>query len=133
LLRLQRRVLLGAGAFALLLAVLLGGLWKVWQIADTRLRAAQTSESLRLAQEAEKSYSSGDFATALLLAIEALPDPARGITRPAVPEDQLQLDRAIRSIREISVLATDGAVKTVTFADKTYEPLGISELTTVTA
>ena len=45
-----------------------------------------------------------DPGTAILLALEALPDTAAGVTRPYVPEAELQLDGAWRALRERLVL-----------------------------
>src|SRR5262249_508289 len=45
-----------------------------------------------------------DAGTALLLALEALPDTASGASRPYVPEAELSLDGAAHSLRERMVL-----------------------------
>jgi hypothetical protein len=56
--------------------------------------------------------------TAMLLALEALPDTTAGVTRPYVPEAELQLDGAWRALRELLVLRdpTTGAVTSAAFS-----------------
>ena len=54
----------------------------------------------------------------MLLALEALPDTAAGVTRPYVPEAELQLDGAWRALRERLVLKgrTTAAVSSAAFS-----------------
>ena len=54
--------------------------------AAARLADAQRSQSRFLADAARQENKTGDHATALALALEALPDPSRGINRPYVAE-----------------------------------------------
>ena len=55
---------------------------------------AQTSQSLFLADLARQQRTLGDAGTALLLALEGLPDDTAGIARRYVPEAELQLNLA---------------------------------------
>jgi Tol biopolymer transport system component len=72
--------------------------------ADGELRKAQSMQSLYLAEHASQQRANGDVGTALLLALAALPDPAAGITRPYAPEAELQLNSAIRTLRELLIV-----------------------------
>ena len=124
-LRFQRRVSLGAVAAALLMAIIGGFAWLQWGEADqaksaavrerdnaaaaelraeAELRKAQTTQSLFLADLARQQRTAGDAGTALLLALEALPDSAPGSLDPTSPRRNLQLDGAWRALRERLVL-----------------------------
>src|SRR5262249_42902698 len=72
--------------------------------ADGQLKKAQTTQSMFLANEAQKRRAEGDAGTAILLALAALPDPPAGIVRPYLTEAELYLDGAIRALRERTVL-----------------------------
>jgi hypothetical protein len=61
---------------------------------------AQTTESRFLADRARQRRTAGDAGTALLLALEGVPDDTAGIARPYVPEAELQLDLAWFALRE---------------------------------
>jgi hypothetical protein len=74
------------------------------QRADRELVKAQTTQSLFLGDLARQQRTAGDAGTAVLLALEALPDEAAEIARAYVPESELQLDRAWRDLRERLVL-----------------------------
>src|SRR5262249_25967711 len=65
---------------------------------------ALRKQSLYLADLARQQREAGDVGTALLLALEALPDPAAVIARPYFPEAELALDQAWRVLRERIVL-----------------------------
>jgi hypothetical protein len=117
-LRLQRRMTYGALAAALLMAIFGGLAWFEWgeaarerdkaisaeKRADGELVKAQTTQSLFLADLARQRRTAGDAGTAVLLALEALPDEAGGVARPYLPEPELQLDGARRDLRERLVL-----------------------------
>ena len=124
-LRLQRRVSMGALAAALLMTFIGGLALFQWgeatrerdnaikaeirvagekERADAELKKAQTTQSRYLAARAHEQRTAGDAATAILLALEALPDDAAGIARPYVPEPELQLDGGWRDLRERLVL-----------------------------
>jgi WD40 repeat protein len=96
------------------------------QRADRQLREAQTTQSLFLADLARQQRAAGDAGSAVLLALEALPDDTAGIARPYVPEPELQLDGALRDLRERLVLkglsaafSPDGKRIVTASADKT--------------
>jgi hypothetical protein len=72
--------------------------------ADGELKKAQTTQSQFLAALARRERAEGDAATAILLALEALPDDTAGIARPYIPEPEAQLDGAWRDLRERFVL-----------------------------
>jgi WD40 repeat protein len=59
-----------------------------------------------------------DTGAAILLALEALPDSSSGASRPYVPEAELQLDRALRALREQLMLKphSTAAVNSATFS-----------------
>jgi hypothetical protein len=75
--------------------------------AEANLLAAQLRESRFLADEASQQRTV-DTGTAALVALEALPDAATGNNRPYVPEAELQLDGALRDLREQLVLGHEG-------------------------
>ena len=85
--------------------------------ADRELMKAQTTQSRFLADLARQQRAAGDAGTAVLLALEALPDHAAGTNRPYVPEAELQLDGAWRDLRERLVLGGhEGAVSKAAFS-----------------
>ena len=88
-----------------------GYAWQDRNRANVELRRTQVTQSLFLSELAQKQRMDGDAATGILLALEALPDPDAGRHRPYVPEAELQLDGASRSLRELAVLR--GHAKTV--------------------
>ena len=71
--------------------------------AEDQRNQAQITQSLFLAS-LSRQQREADSGTAILLALEALPDTAAGVTRPYVPEAELQLDGAWRALRERLVL-----------------------------
>ena len=83
-------------------------------VAETRRRETvllrqetQKTESGLLARAASQVVEDSlgrDAGTAILLALEALPDKAAGVDRPYVPEAEMQLDRSFRTSRERFVL-----------------------------
>ena len=134
-LRFQRRVSVGALAAALLMAIMAGFAWIQWgqadraklsaqqaremailaeqkakvakNNADVQLAEAQRTQSLFLSALARQKRAAGDVATALLLALEGLPDSAAKITRPYVPEAEFQLEQAWRALRERLIVFGD--------------------------
>jgi WD domain, G-beta repeat len=82
--------------------------------ANANLREAQIAQSRYLADEARRQRTT-DPGTAVLLALEALPDNA-GIGRPYVPEAELQLDGAWRDLRERLVLGHKFTVNRAAFS-----------------
>src|SRR5262249_50377510 len=78
------------------------------QIAVLQRNQAFMSESKTRAAQTNRALQNGDTATAILLALEGLPDPTstdavqRG--RPDVPEVASVLEKAIKALRESAVL-----------------------------
>ena len=105
--RIERLILWGAIAAALVFAAT--ALFARWQYfaADRAKREAvaerneaQLRQSLLLVNLSQQA----DPGTAILLALEALPDTAAEVTRPYVPEAELRLDSALPALRERLVL-----------------------------
>jgi hypothetical protein len=84
--------------------------------ARDNLRKAQTTQSLFLADEARQQRALADDGSAVLLAVEALPDTSAEGVRPYVPEAELQLDGAWRDLREQLDLGHDDAVNSAAFS-----------------
>src|SRR5262245_45031706 len=85
--------------------------------ADGALKRTQITQSRFLAELALGHHNVGDAGTALVLALEALPDVASEIARPCVGEPELQLDRAQRDLRERFVLKDhESAVSAAAFS-----------------
>lgn len=126
----RQRWIAGISAVAAVVAASLAGLaWQQRQVAvgetdravaATKVAEAQTLVATVARDDAQKLASSwladaaskltadplgGDEGTAMLLALEALPDRAANIERPLVGSAELQLDRALRFTREQAVLA----------------------------
>src|SRR6476660_763782 len=115
--RIERRILQGAIAAALVFAAT--ALFAGWQYfaadrakqeavterhhAEDQRNQAQITQSLFLAN-LSRQQREADSGTSILLALEALPDTAAGMTRPYVPEAELQLAGAWRALRERLVL-----------------------------
>jgi hypothetical protein len=74
------------------------------KIAEAQRDRVFVGQSLFLADLAMQQRNEGDGGTAMLLAVEALPDIGAGVTRPYVPEAEWQLDGAWRALRERTVL-----------------------------
>jgi hypothetical protein len=72
--------------------------------AKRNLRDAQITQSLFLADQARQQRALADAGSAVLLALEALPDDAAKVQRAYVPEAELQLDGAWRDLRERLIL-----------------------------
>src|SRR5208282_1208143 len=78
--------------------------------AQAHLREVQIMQSRFLADLARDRRAAGDAGSAVLLALEALPEGAPGTSRPYVSEAQVQLDGAWRDLRERLVLGHAGWV-----------------------
>lgn len=65
---------------------------------------ALTMQSLFLAAESRTALRSGDSGTALLLALEALPNPTTLTVRPVVEEARIALRTAMKQHNEVAVL-----------------------------
>ena len=72
--------------------------------ADAKLAEAQTTQSRFLADLARQRRTANDAGTALLLALEGLPDDTAGIVRRYVPEAELQLNQAWLALHERLIL-----------------------------
>jgi hypothetical protein len=87
--------------------------------ATTRVALITQSGLLSEAARAIPDRPDGDTLLAMLLALEAMPDAASDdlgqVHRPAVSEAQVQLDRALRSVRE-QVFAQGGEVYAVAWS-----------------
>jgi hypothetical protein len=64
------------------------------------------AQSRFLADMSQQRREAGDSGTALLLALEALPDTTSGVERPYVASAELALDAALRSLQECIVIDT---------------------------
>jgi hypothetical protein len=106
--RVRQRLMAAAAIFFFILTVAATGAgfqaYVSKQEAVRALKQAQTTQSLFLAGAARQQRIGGDAGTATLLSLEALPDSNASITRPYVPEPELQLDGAWRELRERLVL-----------------------------
>ena len=89
------------------------GLMRTRPIAN--LHEAQIAQSRFLADRARQQRTV-DTGTAVLLALEALPDQAPELDRPYVPEAELQLDGALRDLREQLVLGHEDGVWSAAFS-----------------
>src|SRR5690242_6315151 len=87
--RLIRLVPMLIAAGFILIAALAGLAGYGWAVAVGERNAAEQqrdeANGLRLATLATQAFAGGDDATAMLLAIEALPDTSSGVRRPYVP------------------------------------------------
>src|SRR5262249_51323678 len=84
--------------------------------ADGELKKAQATQSQFLAALARRERAEGDAATAMLLALEALPDDTAGNARPYIPEPEEQLDGAWHDLRERFVLNHEDGVYSAMFS-----------------
>ncbi len=84
--------------------------------ATANLREAQIAQSRFLAGLSNQQHTGGDVGSAVLFALEALPDAAAGTTWPYVPEAELQLDGALRDLREQLVLGHANRVRSAAFS-----------------
>ena len=84
--------------------------------ASAALRDAQITQSRFFAALAQQERELGDAGRGVLLALEALPDQAAGSDRPYVPGAELQLDGALRDLRERLVIGHDSFVLSAAFS-----------------
>jgi eukaryotic-like serine/threonine-protein kinase len=102
----QRRGYLVAAVFGLVAVVAIGAFFFAWrqqQIAEQNLRETLITQSRFLAEASARSLGKEDAATAMLAALEALPD-VRGAARPYAPEAEVALFSARQRLQEIAVL-----------------------------
>ena len=83
-----------------------------------QLQLAQQRESLFLAERARNAIKQREFTLATLIALEALPDPARGTSRPYAYEAAMELGDAFpHTVRPLGEPMThDGAVVSAVFS-----------------
>ncbi|MDB6097983.1 MAG: NTPase-like protein, partial [Gammaproteobacteria bacterium] len=81
------------------------------QVATSERDKALTGQSQFLADLARQQRDGGDAGTAILLALEALPE-ATGPDRPYVPEAEFALNTALHSLRERRLYMVDGDLVT---------------------
>ena len=87
--------------------------------------AALLTRSRFLAEFARQQNEVSDFGTALALGLEAIPDPSGAIGDVIASEAVIELDRAVRSLRERRVLrGHEGGVTSAVF-----DPSGARVLT----
>src|SRR5262249_8894313 len=78
---------------------------------------ALLTQSRFLADRSNQHVRSGDCATALLLAVEGLPDGSRDVDRPYAPEAEWALANAWQQLKELRVLSGhEGAVLSAAFS-----------------
>jgi WD40 repeat protein len=108
-LRFQRYVSVGAGAAALILAIIGGIAWFQWGEAEhqrgranAELVKAQEAQSMLLADVAQKTIAERDLTAAMLLAMAGLPDSSSSTarSRPYVSEAEGALRRAYLDSQE---------------------------------
>ncbi|MFA5952634.1 MAG: TIR domain-containing protein [Hyphomicrobium sp.] len=73
--------------------------------ADGERDRALSGQSLFLADLSKQQLANNDVATAVLLAIESVPDTAGDVRRPLIPEARQQLQSAARTLQERAVLS----------------------------
>ena len=84
---------------------------------SARVEELQVLQSRFLADRANQASGDGDAATAMLLALEALPDTRSGKQRPRVAEAEAALFKAYRALRESVVLKDHtGPLRSASFA-----------------
>jgi len=103
------RIGAGIGATALVLVVTVLGIFAFFQRKQAQFTQDQLlqAQSFRLALLADEQLRAEDQATALLLALAALPDASIQPPKPYVARAELQLHAAIRRLRERLVLGSE--------------------------
>lgn len=104
-LRFQRLVSIGFAAAAVILAVVGTFAATKWVEADRELANSQSVHSLFLSEQANREGSAGDPGTAILLALEGLPDKTAKSARPSLPQAEMALDTGLRALRERALLS----------------------------
>ena len=107
--RRQRWWIGGAAAAAVAGFSLAGFAWWQREVAVAQRDAALVTQSRFLADQARQEYGRGDHGNAVSLALEALPDERRGVTRPYLPAAELVLYEAVIALREQRVLSAKDA------------------------
>ncbi|WP_376967586.1 hypothetical protein ABNQ39_35980 (plasmid) [Azospirillum sp. A26] len=86
------------------------------KLAQEKTEAAQRQESRALAILAQQESAKGDQGTAMLLALEALPEPAFGGNRPVSPEAAAALHQALMRNKETALIGHQAGVSVVAFS-----------------
>jgi WD40 repeat protein len=113
-----RRAVATAAITALfaVLAALMSWLWqREFATARQQLDNAQIAQSRFLGERARAYEQAGDTTSAMLTALAALPDDTSDVRRPRLPELELQLDRALQTLRERQILNFDGSISSAAF------------------
>ena len=84
--------------------------------ANANLRQAQITQSRFLVDQAQQEREAGGAGSAVLLALEALPDAATGKAWPYDPEAESLLDGALRDLRERLIIGHDDIVSGAAFS-----------------
>ncbi|WP_076401501.1 nSTAND1 domain-containing NTPase [Insolitispirillum peregrinum] len=114
--RTRRWLRISAGLLLISLIALLaiGGLY---QMVRAQTDAAQRQESRALAALAQQENERGDHMTAILLALEALPDPAKHRDRPVTAEAEAALRQAwLRNREERTLVGHEDRVTAASFS-----------------
>jgi len=112
----QRAMAKGLAATAAVLVIALIGVAWFWRGAKEQFDRLQFLQSRFLADRADQRTRDGDAGTAMLLALEALPDIRSGRERPLAHEAEAALFRAYQSLQESVVLkGHKGVVRSATF------------------
>jgi WD40 repeat protein/tetratricopeptide (TPR) repeat protein len=106
----RRNILSGSLGAGLFVALMLAGL-TYWQrnIAVEQRDKALVTQSRFLADLSRQLAGAGDQVSALLVAMEGLPDTKSAVARPLVPEAQDAVYQSGATLREIAVLSAPGA------------------------
>jgi len=107
--RLRRGLALGVAALGLALAAIA---WWQRSLALEREQLALGNESRMLVGLAQRSLAEGDAVEAMLLALQALPDPDEARPRPYLPEAERMLANAAFEQREERVWFESGGLTT---------------------
>ena len=105
----RRNILSGSLAAGLLVALVLAGI-AYWQrgIAVVQRDKTLVTQSRFLADLSRQFAEAGDQASAMLVAMEGLPDSKSSVVRPLVPEAHDALYQSGATLREIAVLSAPG-------------------------
>lgn len=106
--RRRRLTMAGLAAVAALFFTLFIGAGALWFEADDQRQAAQVTQSRFWADQSSQQLEDGDAATAVLLALEALPRDLEDPERPYVAEAEAQLYRALAAARASRTLQDQG-------------------------
>jgi WD40 repeat protein len=114
----RRNVLTMSLGTGLAIALILAG-FAFWQryVAVQQRNQAFINQSRYLADLANRTSADGDVVTAMLIALEALPDKAGGIDRPHVPEAEAALWNARQQLQELKILISDPTLRVAVSSD----------------